>query len=296
MPCWSRFSAKVLFGSGHHSPDDCIYHKLPVSCQHRLYRDFPGAGDCTYFALGAIWILRRVPGSASHYHSVFVFSTPEDKWATWALPLWPAFAHMFQNALDRVLNGPSIRDMRAIDANMYQVLSLRSFNRGHPMIPVNDPASEESFNLSAGEHLGLVSWTRFKPHEKFHLSEYMRCFMERLGHRLKTYEVMDGRKLVAYQCAVVRQEWDELKTAFYQAFKVQKAAYRHANGGTSTPSLVADAAPRFVLRDFSCCAQPQGIKTVVRKTFIDLEESSDDCADCLKRSNSTGGVMTLYFV
>jgi hypothetical protein len=61
---------------------------------------------------------------------------------------------MLHNALDRMLNGPSIRDMRAIDANMYLVLSLRSFNRGHPMIPANDPASEESFNISAGEHIG----------------------------------------------------------------------------------------------------------------------------------------------
>lgn len=194
-----------------------------------------------------------------------------------------------------MLNGPSIRDMRAIDANMYLVLSLRSFNRGHPMIPTNDPTSEESFSISAGEHLGLVSWTRFKSDEKFHLSEYMQCFMERLGHQLKTYEVMDGRKLVNYQCVVVRQEWEQLRTSFYQALKVQKAAYRHANGGVTAPSLVEDAAPRFVLRYISCSAQQSGIKTIVRKTFVEFEEGSDDSADCLKRSNSTGEVMA-YFV
>ena len=182
-------------------------------------------GDSTYVGTETISITRRLPHpSGSRYRLVFVFSTPEDSWthASLCRQHFPAFTDMLRNMLERVVNGPGFRDMRAIDANMYQVLSLRGFNRGHPMIPVNDPASEESFNLSAGEHLGLVSWTRFKPHEKFHLSEYMRCFMERLGHRLKTYEVMDGRKLVAYQCAVVRQEWDELKTAFYQAFKVQK--------------------------------------------------------------------------
>ena len=271
-----------------------MYHKLPVPCQNRLYKDFPEPGDCSYFGLEAIWTTRRVPGSASHYRSVFVFSTPEDKWATWALPLFPAFTHMTHNALDRMLNGPSIRDMRAIDAKMYLVLSLRSFNRGHPMIPTNDPASEKSFSISAGKHLGLVSWTRFKSDEKFHLSEYMRCFMERLGHQFKTYEVMDGRKLVNYQCVVVRQEWEQLRAFFYQAFKVQKAAYRHANGGTSTPSLVEDAAPRFVSRNFSCCAEPQGIKTVVRNTFVEFDEDSDDSADCLKRSNSTGEVMACF--
>ena len=158
------------------------------------------------------------------------------------------------------------------------------------MVPQSKPC-EDSVTVAAGEHLGLVSWTRFKPHEKFHLSEYMRDFTERLGHQLQTYGVMDGRKLVRYQCAVVRQQWDELRTPFFEAFQVQKAAYRRANGGTTAPSLVEDAAPRVVLRDFSCCAQPVGIKTIVRKTFIELDEGSDHSAGCLKRSNSTGEVL-----
>eukprot|EP00435_Cladocopium_sp_Y103_P030203 s2366_g7.t1 len=285
--CNSR--AKVLFGSCHDSFAYRFYHKLPVLSQHRLYKDFPEPGDCTYLALEGIWTMRRVPGSARHYRSVFVISTPEDKWATWASPFYPAFTHMFHKVADRVLNGGTIRDLRAADASMYVVLTLNSFNRGHPMVPQSKP-SEDSVTVAAGKYLGLVSWTRFKPHEKFHLSDYLRDFMERLGHQLKTYGVMDGRKLVRYQCVVVRQQWDQLRTPFFEAFQVQKAAYRRANGGTAAPTLAEDAAPRFLFHDFSC-AQPEGIKTIVRKTFIELDEDSNDSADCLKRSNSAGEVV-----
>ena len=62
--------------------------------------------------------------------------------------------------------------------------------------------------------------------------------MERLGHQLQTYGVMDGRKLVHYQCVVVRQEWDQSRASFYEAFKVQRTAYRHANGGPKSPNLI----------------------------------------------------------
>lgn len=136
--------------------------------------------------------------------------------------------------------------MRAIDAKMYLVLSMRTFNRGPPMIPHDNPHAKDSIHITAGEHLGLVSWTRFNAHQKFHLSEYVRSFMERLGYQVNTYEVMDGRKLVPYQCVVERRQWDELRTSFVEAFRVQKAAYRHANGGSSTPTLTEDARPRWV--------------------------------------------------
>mmetsp|Transcript_41248 Transcript_41248/g.84229 ORF Transcript_41248/g.84229 Transcript_41248/m.84229 type:complete len:398 (+) Transcript_41248:71-1264(+) len=297
--CWSTRLFGVLFGHSLGSTRLHFFQEATTVSRHALYKDFPEPGDSTQVETETIGIVRRLPHpSGNRYRLVFVFSTPEDNFAGSSLcdQHLPAFTDMYRNMFDRVVNGPGFLDMRGVDANMYLVLSLRAFNRGPPMIPHNSPCSEESFHISVGEHLGLLSWIRFKPHEKFCLREYLRCFMERLGHQLKTYEVMDGRKLVNYQCVVVRQEWEQLRTSFYQAFKVQKAAYRHANGGTSTPSLVADAAPRFALREFSCCAQPQGIKTVVRKTFIDLDEDSDDSADCLKRSNSTGEVMTLYFV
>ena len=263
-----------------------------MSTLHGLIKNFPEAGDSTYLATDAIWMARRLADSSSRYRLVLVFRTPEDTFPTWASSFFPAFTSMFHKATERVLNGPGFQDMRAIDAKVYMVLSMRSFNKGPPLIPENEP-SDDIITIAAGEHLGLPSWTRFTPGEKFKLDNYLRCFMGRLGHKMKTYQVMDGRKLASYQCVVVRHEWEELRKSFFEAFRVQKAAYRHANGGTSTPSLLEDARAHFADKPAAVCVQPEVIKTTVRKTFLELEEEED--SNYLKRSNSTGEVMT-YFV
>ena len=271
-----------------------MFHELTALSQHRLHKDFPEPGDSSYFSCQGAWILRRLPDSHSHFRSVFVFSTPEDKWASWASSLFPAYAIMFHRTVDRVLNG--MKELRPIDAKLYSVLALRSFNCGHPLVPQgseSDP-SADTVTVSAGEHLGLVSWTCFNPHRKFFLAEYLQSFMAALGLKLKTFKVMDGRKLVKYQCVVVRQEWNQVRALFFDAFKVQRAAYRHINGGTATPSLVEDVPPRFDSHDFSCYDQPETIRTVVRKTFLELHEESESPTDCLKRSNSTGEVLTFH--
>ena len=199
------------------------------------------AGDCSQVGTETIAIVRRMPEpSHSRYRLVFVFSTPEDNVPPRSLcdHHLPAFIDMFDQMLERVVNGPGFLDMRGVDAKMYLVLSLRAFNRGPPMIPHNSPCSEESFHISVGERLGLASWIRFKPHEKFHMSEYLQCFVERLGYQLNTYAVMDGRKLVPYQCVVVRAEWGQVRESFQEAFKVQKTAYRRAYGGSKSPNLL----------------------------------------------------------
>eukprot|EP00438_Fugacium_kawagutii_P004203 Skav215935 [mRNA] locus=scaffold226:466236:468548:+ [translate_table: standard] len=274
-----------------HSSEGYFYDRLPILSPHRLYKDFPEPGDSTYVALKSIWIMRRLPDSQSHYRSVFVFNTPAQNWSPWTWPFLPAFADMFHLTVDRHLNGPSFRDLRTMDENMYLVLSLRSYNRGHPMIPQSEPCSEHT-TVSCGQHLGLITWGPFKTHEKFYLSEYLHCFMQLLGHKLKTYNTLDGRMLAPFQCVVVRCQWDEVKTTFLEAFQVQKAAFRRANGGTSTPTLLEDARPHFV-SDFTDCAQPEAMKTVVRNTFLErADESSKNSLNCLKRSSSTGKVMT----
>ena len=45
------------------------------------------------------------------------------------------------------------------------------------------------------------------------------CFflIRRLGHKLTTYQNLDGRKLVSYQCVVIRDEWDKVKASFWEA-------------------------------------------------------------------------------
>eukprot|EP00438_Fugacium_kawagutii_P013100 Skav213401 [mRNA] locus=scaffold797:641580:642773:- [translate_table: standard] len=289
---WTIRLALVLFGHGF---DHALYHQLPVKGAHRLCKDWPQAGNCTYIGFEAMWIMCRRSGCNSRYRSILVFRSPVDTWASWTTPFLPDVTDMLHDMMDRLVNGHTIRDMRGIDAKMYLVLSLRCYTRGSPLVPQGEPCSEHSFAVSRGQPLGLVSWGRFKPGEKFYLSEYLNCFMQQLGYELKTYDTLDGWHLVPYQCVVVRHEWNQLRTAFNEAFKVHRAAYRHANGGTAAPCLSEDAVPHFISHEDSkpdtlgceSCLQPPVLKTVVRNTFLELDEGENSLhLDCMKRSNS----------
>ena len=299
---WVIRLASVLFGDCMgHSFQQRFYNKMPAVSRHCLYKDFPQPGSSAYFSHESLWIARPLPGLRNRYCVVAVFSAPKATWPSWASAFIRAFATMFQKAVERVFNTPRYQDMRAIDAKMYMILSMRSFIRGPPMIPQSEhrelsDCSDCLVTVSAGLKLGLMSWTQFNPGKQFYLSEYLQCFMGHLGHKMKTYNVMDGRKLVSYQCVVVRHEWDELKKSFFGAFCVQKAAYRHAHGGASAPSLVQDATPHWDRRArYECCEfkaphADSAIKTTVRKTFLEIEE---DFEDAPKRSNSIG-VLTCF--
>jgi len=54
-----------------------------------------------------------------------------------------------------------------------------------------------------------------------------------------THDTLDGRRLVSYQCVVLREDWLRLREVFWDAFRIQKAAYRRANGGKTAPTLQA---------------------------------------------------------
>ena len=132
---WVVRVASVLFGHCQGSFKDHFYEKTPMLTRYGLYKNFPEAGDSTYLGTEAIWMARRLADSSSRYRLVLVFQTPEDTFPTWASSFFPAFTIMFHKAAERVLNGPGFQDMRAIDAKMYMVLSMRSFNKEPPLIP-----------------------------------------------------------------------------------------------------------------------------------------------------------------
>ena len=64
----------------------------------------------------------------------------KDKWPYWAQPLFPLLTDMAHKALLRYLNRPALRQMHEIDAKLYTVLSLRSFNRGAAAIALRPGA------------------------------------------------------------------------------------------------------------------------------------------------------------
>ena len=52
-------------------------------------------------------------------------------------------------------------------------------------------------------------------------------------------------ELVSFQCVVATHEWNLVKDRFYDAFLMQKKAYRRANGGCTAPILREESRPRF---------------------------------------------------
>ncbi|CAK9073436.1 unnamed protein product [Durusdinium trenchii] len=275
---WIFRLASVLFGhSSGPSENSFFYDPKPIPARHQLRRDFPEPKDCSYAAFQdyhgvgqeGILIARNL-GQQNRFRVVLVFSTPEDKWPYWAAPFFHWLTDTLHKAALRFLNRPLVQQMRAIDANLYMVLGMRSFNRGPPLLPEKEDSSESiSISNKSGD---VTHWTRLK--RKFRMTEYLHSFMAALGYDLKTYQSLEGRTLVNYQCVVLRKDWETHRAAFVEAFSLQKAAYRRANGGTTAPSLVEDARANFISEgsNASDSPSPMIVKTVVRKTFLELEE------------------------
>ena len=82
---------------------------------------------------------------------------------------------------------------------------------------------------------------------RFLFCQYLEMFLEfLLGERTEVFSSLDGRQLVPYQAAVLRQQWLRIRTVFSDAFSLQKTAYRRANGGTTAPNVHEDVRPRFL--------------------------------------------------
>ena len=116
--------------------------------------------------------------------------------------------------------------------------------------------------------------------QRFLFSQYLQLFLEALlGEQIDVYSTLDGRQLVPYQAAVLRQQWLRIRTVFNDAFSLQKTAYRRANGGTTAPNVHEDVKSRFLphhtpLASVERCCLPQEPpqhKVVVRRTFLEVE-------------------------
>ncbi|CAE7551561.1 Slc9a8 [Symbiodinium natans] len=199
------------------------------------------------------------------------------------------------------LNRPGIQQMRELDQNFYVVLTIQSFKRGLPLLPVRSANGEDVTRIDAGHSMGLTSWIRYDPamlgSQSFYLSEYLTLFAESIGQSLKAYQTLDGQELLYFQCAVRYKDWSRVREHVRNAYLLQKTAYRRANGGAQAPGLVEATAPKFCQEDVLSAladrirateeAQRQQ-KIQVRNTFIEQSEDSgtdDEDDDQLARRN-----------
>lgn len=272
----------------------------PVLTHQRLRRDFPSPGDAAmaFFHEGddaqeGFLMCSPTVATENKFDLVGVFRMPDEKFWSWTSIHFQLLLDSACRASHWLLNGPLTREMRQADAEAYVVLTIQSCKRGLPLYPfvasVARGATEPTVSIAAGEHLGLDKWIRFSPgqvgSEKFRLSEYIQLFLQSLGELVPIYSIMDGRKLVPYQCVLRREDWRRVRQRFVECFLLQKTAYRRANGGSTAPSLHEDVEPRFITERERPPAEllrtrrggTSGVRVVVRRTFVEVEsEESDD--------------------
>lgn len=263
--------------------------KATAALHHKLRRNFPLEGDsaCAFWedaveAQGAVLVVR--PDKEGTFTATVVVRVAEDKFATWATFQFRILLESARKTAQWFLNRPGIADLRNADEKYYMVLSIQSFKRGMPLVPSGEPI----ITIDAGERLGLKHWARFQPghttsRNKFRLSQYLSVFLKAIGEELHTFDVLDSRELVPYQCLVRRSEWEAVRKHFFEVFPLAKTAYRRANGGSSAPGVHEDVEPKF-LSDTEVSFGPSPAeredmklesRLIVRNTFLDIEDDEE---------------------
>ena len=263
--------------------------RLATEMRVRTWRDFPQRGDvaqtitslcesdamtfCRPTDKGAVHVyhILRVPGSLDYSESV---TAQLEGVLQSGKVLAPHLVHR-----------PGISDIRQHDQHFYLILTIQSCKRGMPLLPVGNVHAhgEHVTTIDAGKGMGLTTWARYDPamvgSDRFFLSEYLQQFAKSIGESLEAYQSLNGQELLFFQCAVAREEWSRVQPRIQAAYRLQKTAYRHLNGGVHAPGLVEGGAPRFC--PDKGLTPPQGRiarhqpKAQVRKMFFEGEPGLD---------------------
>ena len=281
----------------------------PGQVRQMVRRNYPQQGDsvilvqCLSALLEAVVVGR--PQGPNTFALDMVMKVPS------VLPLWASmhFEKLLVSARDLTewfVNRPGITEMRQRDQQFYVILTIQSWRRGRPLLPATAAevaAEQDVTTIDAGKREGLTSWVRYHPamvgSSSFVLSEYLSVFLTRIGEQASFYQSLDGQELLPYQCAIQREDWDRVKGRFHCAYALQKAAYRRSRGGATAPSVQDSLGPRF--RDDRSLdvlqqrlTEATEVKTVVRKTFIDVDEPTElESQTCQQRCRTLSPVSHL---
>ncbi|CAJ1368181.1 unnamed protein product [Effrenium voratum] len=271
----------ALFGR-HEGVDNQVFASDDFSETHRhtSLRDFPCPGDSawtmaqTHGTQRGRFALLRPDQDADKCRLYVVLVICEDAFADWATFQFVTLLDTLKVAFERFVARLSTKEALEMDEQLYVTLTISDLKRGNPFLPAEGTTS---LCVDSGAALGLLHWERFQG--EFCLAEYLKVFMTRLGEEISTFESLDSRRLCPHQCVVRGDQWRRVRQRFFEALRVQRAAYRRGNGGPDAPTVREGAAPRFVGQP---CFQkkppsrgpgfPQGAQLVVRNTFWDILE------------------------
>ena len=275
----------------------CETEQEPTA-RHHLRRNFPETGDataCSHFNSSdskpefAMRISRA--DGLNTFRICLLYSVPVCASAHWVQACLEQMLDVGRKHAVLYLNNPSMAYFRELDKELYVTLRICHFRHGPPLLPHVGP-DEPDIRISDDCRLG--SWTscHAASKSKFQAASYIQEFLKRLGHNTRVFDRLDGQKLVPYQCVIRKDEWQKVRGELLQAFRLQKAAYRHAYGGCHAPDLKEDR-PAYHRRDrFKQqirLEHPSKLQLVVRRTFIDIEDRHENESDPdlqLRRSRS----------
>ncbi|CAJ1359314.1 unnamed protein product [Effrenium voratum] len=209
------------------------------------------------------------PEDEGQYRYVAVAQIPEDCFAMWATFQFLQLLDGCKISIARIIKALTTPEAQELDENLYLHLSITAFQRGNPLLPAEECPT--SVCVDSGKSLGLPHWERFKG--EFCLAEYVKVFLARMGEDIRTFDSIDGRRLLPHHCVVLRDQWQRVRRRFFEALRVQRSAYRRGSGGPNAPSIREQVEPKFLppslrrLEPRSLAAQ-----LVVRNTFWDVLE------------------------
>ncbi|CAK9011778.1 unnamed protein product, partial [Durusdinium trenchii] len=112
----------------------------------------------------------------------------EDRFANWAREHFSLVLSSARRTALAYLNRPGVVQLREQDRRFYVIISLQSFKRGMPLLPAykTEPSLTE---IDAGTPYGLRRWLRYElsSSSKFHLADYLKVFLRRLGVEIEAY-------------------------------------------------------------------------------------------------------------
>ena len=284
----------ALFGTLYQTKDTLNfgYRALPVETREKMRRNYPEKGDCSlgmcdvHQLFDSLMLTRLQTDGRYSMQLIFAFSTSLPS-SVWTAPHFRLAVDELRAQVISSLNRPWLNMERRKDQSLYMVVTITSFSSrsSFPMIPIHGlPAAEDVTKIDAGKGMDLTMWVRYDPalvgSSNFWLSQYLQKFLEGLGETsVKTYQSLDGQILLPYQCAVMQNEWSQVRDRFKAAFILQRSAYRRTYGGTAAPKFVEGVKARFrrqvnlanLAKRAAEPAKPCN-PYVVRKTFVELDD------------------------
>lgn len=158
--------------------------------------------------------------------------------ADWSLEHTAGYYRQKEQWIERYKASSVYQAVRS-GATKYVAVGISKLTRGPPLLPKDN-----------ANHWGWVEGKRFDADWEHVCSSnsfawFLQTFLHRIGINVEVYPTVDGQRLVYFQAALLREDWDRASTALDSGpWRAHNAAYRAKYGGKHAPKLSVSE-PRF---------------------------------------------------